>query len=83
MLTIGGSIPTMMTAFTLQVLARVNIAGDLVIGTGEETCLVCIRHGRLTITRKIADDVVNVSDEPVACLSLTHCVGGNALAHIS
>ena len=45
------------------VLARVNIADDLVIGTGEETCLVCIRHGRLTITRKIADDVVNVSDE--------------------
>ena len=45
------------------VLARVNIAGDLVIGTGEEMCLVCIRHGRLTITRQVADDVANVSDE--------------------
>ena len=61
--TIGGSIPTMLTAFTLTVLARVNIAGDLVIGTGEEICLVCIRHSRLTITRQVADDVVSASDE--------------------
>ena len=45
------------------VLARVNIAGDLVIGTGEGICLVCIRHGRLTITRQVADDVANVSNE--------------------
>ena len=44
------------------VLTRVNVVGDLVIGTGEEMCLVCIRHGRLTITRKTADDVANVSD---------------------
>ena len=46
-----------------KVLTRVNIFGDLVIGTGEETCLVCIRHGRLTIARQIADDVVSASDE--------------------
>ena len=45
-----------------KVLARVNIAGDLVIGTGEEICLVCIRHGRLTITRQVADDVLSASD---------------------
>ena len=45
------------------VLARVNIAGDLVIGTGEETCLVCIRYGRFTLTRQIADDVANIFDE--------------------
>ena len=45
------------------VLARVNVVGDLVIGTGEEMCLVCIRHSRLTITRQVADDVVSASDE--------------------
>ena len=45
------------------VLARVNIFGDLVIGTGEEMCLVCIRHSRLTITRQVADDVVSAADE--------------------
>ena len=51
------------------VLARVNIAGDLVIGTGEEMCLVIIRHGRLTITRKTADDVVSASDDRIlVCL---------------
>lgn len=45
-----------------KVLARVNVAGDLVIGSGENTCLVLVRHGRLTVTRKFADDVANVSD---------------------
>ena len=51
------------------VLARVNIAGDLIIGTGEEMCLVIIRHGRLTITRKTADDVVSASDDRIlVCL---------------
>ena len=52
------------------VLARVNVVGDLVIGTGEEMCLVCIRHSRLTITRQVsADDVVSASDERLlACL---------------
>ena len=43
-------------------LARANVAGDLVIGSGEDTCLVIIRHGRLTLTRHIADDAANVSD---------------------
>ena len=45
-----------------KVLARANAVGDLVIGTGEETCLVIIRHGRLTITTQPSDDVANVSD---------------------
>ena len=34
-----------------KVLARVNMFGDLVIGSDEETCLVCIKHGRLSVTR--------------------------------
>lgn len=46
-----------------KVLARVNFVGDLVIGSGEEMCLVIIRHGRLTITRQHADDVALASDE--------------------
>ena len=43
--------------------ARANVVGDLVIGTGDETSLVCIRHGRLTLTRQVSDDVVSVSDD--------------------
>ena len=43
------------------VLARVNVAGDLVVGTGDETSLVCIRHGRLTLMRQVSDDVVSTS----------------------
>ena len=35
-----------------KVLARVNMFGDLVVGSGEETSLVCIRRGRLTLTRQ-------------------------------
>ena len=46
-----------------KVLARVNMFGDLVIGRGENTCLVIIRHGRLTITRQPAKDVANVHDK--------------------
>ena len=46
-----------------KVLARANVVGDLVIGTGEDTSLVIIRHGRLTLTRQPANDVANVSDE--------------------
>ena len=46
-----------------KVLARVNVVGDLVIGDGEEMCLVCIRHGRLTLTRQVSNGTVNVSDE--------------------
>ena len=46
-----------------KVLARANVAGDLVIDFGGETCLIIIRHGRLTITRQASDDVVSVSDK--------------------
>ena len=46
-----------------KVLARVNMFGDLVIGRGEETCLVIIRHDRLSITRQVCDDVANVHDK--------------------
>ena len=46
-----------------KVFARANIVGDLVIGTGDDTSLVCIRHGRLTLTRQVSDDVVSVSDD--------------------
>ena len=46
-----------------KVLARANVAGDLVVGTGEDTSLVIIRHGRLTLTRQFCDDVANVSDK--------------------
>ena len=43
-------------------LARANVSGDLVIDFAGETCLVIIRHGRLTLTRQIADDTANISD---------------------
>ena len=46
-----------------KIFARVNVVGDLVIGTGDETSLVIIRHGRLTITRQVSDDVVSTSDK--------------------
>ena len=46
-----------------KVLARVNMFGDLVIGSGEETSLVIIRHGRLTLARQVCDDVANVHDK--------------------
>ena len=46
-----------------KVLARVNMFGDLLIGRGEETCLVIIRHGRLSITRQVCDDIANVHDK--------------------
>ena len=46
-----------------KVLARVNAAADLVVGTGEDTSLVMIRHGRLTLTRQVCDDIVSAFDE--------------------
>ena len=46
-----------------KVLARVNAAADLVVGTGDDTSLVMIRHGRLTITRQSCDDIVSIFDE--------------------
>ena len=46
-----------------KALAKVNVAGDLVIDYGDdETCLVCIKHGRLSITRQVFNDVVSVND---------------------
>ena len=46
-----------------KALARVNVVGDLVIDYGDdETCLVCIKHGRLSITRQISNNVVSVND---------------------
>ena len=45
-----------------KVLAHANVVGDLVVGTGDETSLVIIRHGRLTLTRQVSDDVASVSD---------------------
>lgn len=46
-----------------KVLARVNMFGDLVIGSGEETCLVIVRHGRFSLSRKVCADVANVHDK--------------------
>ena len=46
-----------------KMLARVNAAADLVVGTGEDTSLVMIRYGRLTLTRQVCDDVVSIFDE--------------------
>ena len=46
-----------------KVFARANVVGDLVVSTGEDTCLVCIRHSRLTLTRQVSHDVANVYDE--------------------
>ena len=43
-----------------KVFARVNVAGDLVVGRGEDTSLVCIKHGRLSLTRQVCDDVVSI-----------------------
>jgi len=46
-----------------KVYARVNIAGDLVVGRGEWTRLVCISDGRLTLSPSISDDAVSASDD--------------------
>ena len=46
-----------------KVLARVNMFGDLVIGSGEETCLVIIRYGRFSLSRKVCEDVANIHDK--------------------
>ena len=46
-----------------KVFAKVNIAGDLVIDYDyDKTALVCIRHGRLSLTRTVSDDIANISD---------------------
>ena len=46
-----------------KVFAKANMFGYLVVGAGEKTHLVCIENGRLTLTRQVSDDVVNVSDK--------------------
>ena len=46
-----------------KVLARVNVVGDLVVGTGEDTSLVIIRYGGLTLARQVSDDVASPYDE--------------------
>ena len=46
-----------------KVLARANVVGDLVVGSGEETCLACIKHGRFSVTRQVGNDVVSVHDK--------------------
>lgn len=46
-----------------KTLARVNMFGDLVIGSGEDTCLVIIRYGRFSLARKVCDDVANVHNK--------------------
>ena len=45
-----------------KVYARVNIFGDLVVGIGERTRLVCISNGRLTLSHTISDAAVSASD---------------------
>ena len=46
-----------------RVLARANVVGDLVVGTGEDSNLVIIQHGRLTLTRQFSDDLVSIFDK--------------------
>lgn len=46
-----------------KVYARINVFGDLVVGRGEWTRLVCIENGRLTLSPSISDDAVSASDE--------------------
>ena len=46
-----------------KVYARVNVFGDLVVGRGEATRLVCIENGRLTLSQSISDDAVSASDD--------------------
>ena len=46
-----------------KVYARKNVVGDLVVGRGEATRLVCISNGRLTLSQWVSDDAVSASDE--------------------
>ena len=46
-----------------KVLARVNMFGDLVIGSGDKTYLVIIRHGWFSLSRKVCEDMANVHDK--------------------
>ena len=45
-----------------KVFAKANLFGDIVVGADENTHLVCIVDGRLTLSPSISDDVVSVSD---------------------
>ena len=49
--------------------ARANIFGDLVVSELDHTCLVCIKHGRLSLTRQVSNDVVSVNDPRLLCVS--------------
>ncbi len=46
-----------------KTLARPNITGDLVVGRDDETALVCIKHGRFSLTRTVSNDIANISDD--------------------
>lgn len=45
-----------------KVYARMNAVGDLVVGRGESTRLVCIVNGRLALRQRVSDDAVSASD---------------------
>ena len=45
-----------------KVYARVDSVGDLVVGTGERTRLVCIIDGKLVLRQRVPDSVVSASD---------------------
>ena len=45
-----------------KVYARMNIFGDLVVGRGVRTRLVCIENGRLTLRQWVSDNAVSASD---------------------
>lgn len=45
-----------------KVYARMNAAGNLVVGTGDRARLVCISNGRLTLSPSLFEDAVSVSD---------------------
>ena len=45
-----------------KVYAHVNVVGDLVVGRGEQTRLVCIIDGKLVLRQRMSDSVVSASD---------------------
>ena len=55
MLTIGGSIRTMLTAFTRQCW-RESMLSAISLSAPVKKCVLCVtRHSRLTITRQVSD----------------------------
>ena len=55
--------PNYINGIYSKVYARLNIFGDLVVGSGRWTRLVCIKNGRLTLSPFISADAVSASDE--------------------